>query len=65
MKIINENKKKNLDYIRELEKHKTKCECGHTITLMYKSYVICNWCGRKVYRSEKDEFNDKLKKVFK
>ena len=35
------------------------CKCGHRLLILNK-FVICNWCGRKVYRSEKDKFKDVL-----
>ena len=46
----------------KLNKYRVKCKCGHTLTLISRKYEICTWCGRKVYRSKKDEFLDKLKK---
>ena len=45
-----------------LSKYKVKCKCGHVLTMVHRNYGICTWCGRKVYRSKKDEFEDKLKK---
>lgn len=59
-------KKRNLKYLKELDKHKVKCQnCGHSIYLIDRPFCICDWCGHKVYRSKKDEFEDKLKKVIK
>ena len=49
----------------ELSKHKVKCKCGHTMILINVPSDICTWCGNKVYRSKKDEFDDKIKKIVK
>ena len=47
-----------LDYI---SKNRVKCQCGHSLEMFSRS-TICNWCGRKVYRSKKDEFKEKLER---
>ena len=52
-------------FINKLSKYKVKCECGHVLILVRKPYGICSWCGKKVYRSKKDEFEDKLSKSIK
>lgn len=53
-------------FINNIAKYKTKCShCGHVIVMVYRKYCICDWCGHKVYRSKKDEFLDKMKKVIK
>ncbi len=53
-------------FIDRLAKYKVKCKnCGHTMIMVYRKWCICDWCKHKVYRSEKDEFEDKLKKVIK
>ena len=64
---LKKQKWKNNDFVFEnfLSKHKVKCKCGHTIVLLERKYAICGWCGRNVYRSKKDEFEDKLKKEIK
>lgn len=52
--------------IEKLSQFKVKCShCGHTMILVRRNYCICGWCGYKVYRSKKDEFLDKMKKVIK
>ena len=48
--ILNENKKKNLEYIEELEKHKVKCECGKIYLvpdteLIYGRRKACQKCS--------------------
>lgn len=64
MKNIEKMKKPNdLKLIDKLSKHKAKCKCGHVIIMVDKKVCICFWCGRKVYRSKKDEFEDKIKKL--
>lgn len=61
------NRKNNDDvFIAKLNNYKVKCQhCGHTMILVRRENCICGWCGHKVYRSKKDEFLDKLKKVIK
>lgn len=55
----------DIQFLEKLSEHKVKCKCGHTMVLIDKKYTICNWCGTKVYRSKKDEFEDKIKKAIK
>ena len=55
----------NLKFLEELSKHKVKCKCGHTMIIINIPFDICTWCGRKVYRSKKDEFEDKLRREMK
>ena len=53
-------------FIDKLSQYKVKCgHCGHTMYLVKRDWCICDWCGYKVYRSKKDEFLDKIKKVIK
>lgn len=53
-------------FIEKLIKFKVKCKyCGHVIIMVHRKYCICDWCGHKVYRSQKDEFKDKLEKKLK
>lgn len=47
--------------IRKLEtensKYKKTCSCGHVMVVYpnvrkgYRNYVICRWCGKRVYRN--------------
>jgi len=40
-----------------------KCPCGHSVIISHqKSFVICTWCGNKVYKDDKEEFKDRLMK---
>lgn len=49
--------------LKALSEHKVKCKCGHVIIIIDLPYKICDWCGRKIYRSKKDEFKDKLRRL--
>lgn len=52
-------------FLNALSQYKVKCKCGHVVIIIKRSWVMCSWCGRKIYRSKKDEFKDKLKKEIK
>lgn len=54
---------KKIDILDALSEYKVKCKCGHVLTIIKVPYKLCNWCGRKVYRSKKDEFKDKLRRI--
>ena len=43
--------------------YRIKCpNCGHSITLTNRfGRVLCNWCGKWVYKDSKTEFKYKLK----
>lgn len=48
-------------YTKELQNHMYKCKCGHSVLIRkYEKYSICNWCDRKVYRNQREEFKDRL-----
>lgn len=48
-------------YTKELQNYIHKCKCGHSVLIRaYEVKSICNWCGRSVYRNEKEEFKDRL-----
>lgn len=42
--------------------YKVKCKCGHIISFLSNHYIICSYCGRKVYPTKRSEFKDKLLK---
>lgn len=46
-----------------IDKKNTKyCSCGHTVEFWHsENKVLCNWCGNYVFRTEKDEFNYRMK----
>lgn len=53
-------------FYSKLDNCRVKCKCSHTMFMPYnENKMICNYCFRTVYRTEKDEFKDKLKKVLK
>lgn len=38
-----------------------KCKtCGHTVLLNNIDKVVCTWCGHYVYKSNRQEFKDRL-----
>lgn len=44
-------------FFTERSKFKRKCKCGHTIPMSPNvKKLLCNWCGRYVFRDDKDEF---------
>ena len=50
----------------EFRNHTVKCKCGHSILFGPRSKkIICWWCGNYVYKSPKDEFNEKLTNLIK
>ena len=45
---------------------KTYCEhCGQSVTFLRNHYLICNWCGYKVYPSKKYKFIELLTQEIK
>lgn len=52
-------------FMNKINQFRVKCKCGHILVMVSKKSDICSWCGRKVYRSKKDEFEEKLKKKLK
>ena len=52
----------------ERAKFKRYCKCGHSIVFPKTSHateVICNCCGRIIYKSDEIEFEKKLKSVIR
>lgn len=48
-------------YTKKLQDNMYTCECGHRMFIAKnRLFVICNWCGKKVYKNKKDEFMDRL-----
>lgn len=44
-----------------IDNSKVKCEhCGHSVSFRRPHYLICGWCGRKVYLTKKIKFVDKI-----
>lgn len=47
---------------------KRYCKCGHSIIFPPNSKAtktICSWCGHWIYKSDLEEFKDKIQKVLK
>lgn len=49
--------------------YKRKCSCGHSVSTLpihvyKKDFVICTWCGKKVFKDieKQTEHDEKLKK---
>lgn len=56
-----ENKRES-KYIIEITRY---CKCGHSV--QFKNpipYVICNHCGKLIFRNKKCEYNFKIKRRF-
>lgn len=45
--------------------HKVMCDCGHSLSFLSNHFIICGYCGKKVYPTKKSEFKDKLMKEIK
>ena len=43
-----------------ISKHKVKCKCGHVVVMASVDRMICNWCGRWIYRTPGIEFRYKM-----
>ena len=40
-----------------------KCPCGHSISFIDRNNKkICSWCGRLVYKSQKEKLKEELMK---
>ncbi len=50
----------------EKAKYRVYCKCGHSMFMpVYVKNRICGYCGRKVYRNEKEKFMEKMKEMLK
>ena len=53
-------------YIDKISQFKSKCSyCGHTTVMLKQKFIICGWCGHKIYKNKQEEFKDKIKKELK
>ena len=60
----NNNYKKDTQILKYYTQNSTTCECGHRMYISNKHHrLICNWCGRMVYRNKQDEFKNKLMRL--
>ena len=51
-------------YLDRLQDYTYTCKCGHRVVIPYnKEKKSCNWCGRNVYKSKKDEFIDRMENM--
>lgn len=57
--------KKQMDIMFQTYTDNTfKCKCGHSVVVSSRiKKVVCNHCGRYVFRDKKDEFMYRLKEV--
>ena len=55
------NSQKKIDQI--YSQYKIYCKrCGHSIAMPYRvNKCLCEWCGKYVFRTKKDEFIYRLK----
>ena len=59
----------NLDnekVLREKNKYKFRCKCGHSVTIYpFEKYQkkLCHWCSNYIYANKKEEFKDNLRKA--
>ena len=50
----------------EYDKVKYKCECGHKVVIpTWIDKKVCDWCGRYVFKSKKDEDLYRIKEMLK
>lgn len=54
-------------YYNEISKQKYQCKkCGRKqIIPAYVDKLVCSWCGHYVYKSDRDEFKDRLRGAMK
>ena len=59
MKTVQEDNK----IMHELFRYKRQCKCGHVMFYhnnIKKDKIICRYCGKYIYRTDLDEFKDKI-----
>ena len=53
--------KNEIKITNELAKIKHKCNCGHTVIVPHRvDFVYCDYCFKRVYRSDFMEFKHNL-----
>lgn len=65
--LVKEHKRQNR-IANKYEPFRRYCSCGHSIYISSnKRFLICHYCGNKVYFNEEDkkqdEFKDKLRRL--
>lgn len=59
-----ENIKKDMQRSIEFYKSCVKCEkCGHSIQMGRQDKVLCEWCGKYVFKDKKIEFMYRMGKL--
>lgn len=49
--------------VEERTKFRIYCDCGHSMVLFpfeHRNKKICSYCGKYVYKNEKEKFKEKL-----
>ena len=50
----------------EYDKVKYRCKCGHRMVIPPKlDKVVCDWCGKYVFKDKKKEFEYRLREKMK
>ena len=58
------NKKEMDRMFNTYREHSYKCNCGHTVVIpKYLDKIVCNYCGKYVFRNKRDEFVYRFKEV--
>ena len=57
-------KRNELDrYYKNTEDIRTICKCGNRVKLpVMKSYIICDWCGKRIENKSKARFKYMLRR---
>lgn len=48
--------------VNALNPYKVKCKCGHSVHIIKRDRVICDWCGHWVYKDKLTEMKYELEK---
>ena len=58
--------KEDITMMREYDKVKYKCKCGHSVIIpVWVDKNVCDWCGNYVFRDKKKEFEYRVKEKMK
>lgn len=50
----------------EYDKVKYMCKCGHKVIIPnHVDKQVCRWCGKYVFKNEKDEFKYRMRGLLK
>lgn len=42
------------------------CNCGHSVDYVKRpDYILCTWCGRRIYKNDKLEFMYEIRRRLK